>query len=188
MPSQIKLFITDIDGVMTDGGYYHFFGADDGSGFDHVDVNMNGLLKKFNTRDFHGLQMLHDSGVKVVAITTSNSRVNSGAFQASAPYATLIQGAKNKHLTLIRHFESNKETLGWDSIVHWNHVAYIGDDVFDWELLNYVGVAACPSDAEDSIIEYIKKRPDGYVMNAAGGNKCVREFANLILKINQTAV
>ena len=58
---MIKLLAIDIDGTLTDGGYYSpsiFV-----SGFEH------GYFRKFNTRDFVGIKLLVDAGLKVVFIT-----------------------------------------------------------------------------------------------------------------------
>ncbi len=49
-PGDIRLFLTDVDGTLTDGGMYY---GTDGTEF-----------KKFNTRDGMGLQMLQRTGVK----------------------------------------------------------------------------------------------------------------------------
>ena len=56
-------------------------------------------------------------------------------------------------------------------------VAYIGDDVNCIELLSWVGLAACPSDACDKV----KALPGIEVMSRKGGDACVREFVEKIL-------
>jgi len=56
-------------------------------------------------------------------------------------------------------------------------VAYIGDDVNCFELLSSVGLAACPSDALDTI----KNIPGIIQMKKKGGEGCVREFVELIM-------
>ena len=57
-------------------------------------------------------------------------------------------------------------------------MAYIGDDVNCFDLLSAVGLRACPADA----VEEVRSIPSIIVMNLKGGEGCVREFANLILK------
>ena len=59
---NIKLFITDIDGTLTDGGMYYSENGDE--------------LKKFNTRDGMGLQMLRDAGIKTAIITSEDRQLN----------------------------------------------------------------------------------------------------------------
>ena len=58
--SQIKALMLDVDGTLTDGGMY--YGAD------------GEALKKFNTRDAHGLQLLRENGIRVCVISTEKSR------------------------------------------------------------------------------------------------------------------
>lgn len=55
---------------------------------------------------------------------------------------------------------------------------FIGDDVWDVDLLKAVGVAACPADAQDCV----KELPDIRVLTKNGGCGCVRELADFILK------
>ena len=57
-------------------------------------------------------------------------------------------------------------------------VAYIGDDVNCYELLNIVGVAACPADASD----IVKSIPNIRILTKKGGEGCVREFIGDIIK------
>ena len=53
--NKIKLFISDVDGTLTDGGMYY--------------SSQGELMKKFNTRDAVGLRLLQESNVKVALIT-----------------------------------------------------------------------------------------------------------------------
>ena len=57
--SQIKAFILDVDGTLTDGGMYY---GPEGE-----------ALKKFNTRDAHGLQLVRENGIKVCVLTSEDS-------------------------------------------------------------------------------------------------------------------
>ena len=58
---KIKLVITDVDGVLTDGGMYY---SKDGE-----------FLKKFNTRDAMGMELLLDLGIKTIMLTRENSNI-----------------------------------------------------------------------------------------------------------------
>ena len=62
-----------------------------------------------------------------------------------------------------------------------SEVAYIGDDVNCRELLQHVGLAACPADAMD----VIKSIPGIVLLKKKGGEGCVREFVELIIKHNE---
>ena len=59
--SSIKLMITDVDGVLTDGGMYY---SEKGESF-----------KKFNTRDGMGVELLRNHKIPVVIITGENSKI-----------------------------------------------------------------------------------------------------------------
>lgn len=61
--ANVKLFLTDIDGTLTDGGMYYSENGDE--------------LKKFNTRDGMGLKLLQKKGIKVGIITSENRDLNS---------------------------------------------------------------------------------------------------------------
>lgn len=58
---KIRLFLTDVDGVMTDGGMYYSETGDE--------------LKKFNTRDGMGFQLLRKAGIKVGIITSEDTKI-----------------------------------------------------------------------------------------------------------------
>ena len=58
---KIRLVITDVDGVLTDGGIFY---------------SKNGeFLKKFNTRDSMGMELLLNCGIKTVMLTRENSEI-----------------------------------------------------------------------------------------------------------------
>ena len=53
--TNIKLFLTDVDGVLTDAGMYYSENGDE--------------LKKFNTRDGKAFELLRNAGIKTGIIT-----------------------------------------------------------------------------------------------------------------------
>jgi YrbI family 3-deoxy-D-manno-octulosonate 8-phosphate phosphatase len=53
------------------------------------------------------------------------------------------------------------------------HVAYIGDDINDLEVISVVGLAACPADSMKQVKEKVK-----VVLSKKGGEGCVREFVD----------
>ena len=58
---SIKLVITDVDGVLTDGGMYY---SETGK-----------IFKKFNTKDGMGVEILHNLGIKTIFLTRENSKI-----------------------------------------------------------------------------------------------------------------
>lgn len=148
---NIKLFITDVDGTLTDSGMYYSENGDE--------------LKKFNTRDGMGLQLLQKKGIKVGIVTSENTQmVERRAAKLKVNY--LRQGKRDGgKLAVVQ--EICKEMN-----ITMQEVAYIGDDVNCKDLLMSVGLAACPEDAMDEI----KAIPSIKVMSKKGGEGCVREF------------
>jgi len=154
--STIKLLLTDVDGVLTDSGMYYSEAGDE--------------LKKFNTHDGMGLQLIRQKGVKTGIITSEDTRLVERRFQ-KLKLDFLYQGKREGgKLAAVKEI-CEKEGIKL------KEVAYIGDDVNCFELLSSVGLAACPSDALDTI----KNIPGIIQMKKKGGEGCVREFVELIM-------
>lgn len=155
--ASIKLFMTDVDGTLTDAGMYYTENGDE--------------LKKFNTRDGMGLQLLQKKGVKVGIVTSENTKmVERRAAKLKVDY--LRQGKRDGgKLAVVKEI---CEEMG----ISLREVAYIGDDVNCKELLSSVGFCACPADAMDEI----KAIPNIQIMTKRGGEGCVREWIERIMK------
>lgn len=152
--SAIKLLLTDCDGVLTDAGVYY---GDDGES-----------LKKFNMRDGMGAERLRKfAGVNVGIIT--GERSPSVIKRAEKLQITELHlGIKDKPAV----FKEISNRLGLEP----HEIAYIGDDYNDIEIMQLVGLTACPADA----LPYVKVYAD-FVCEAKGGEGCFREFAELII-------
>lgn len=158
---MIKVFLSDLDGTLTNGGYYV-------SGKDNCAV-----VKSFHTRDFYGFRLLHEKGIKIGIITAAGSKCDSNQISRAAPFAALFHNIQDKY-HLVR------ETYVRELHIPWDDIAYIGDDLNDLELLRAVGYAACPADADERIISYLESRPvNGWITRRVGGQGCVREFINI---------
>ena len=158
--TKIKLFLTDVDGVLTDAGMYYSENGDE--------------LKKFNTRDGKGIELLRKAGIKTGIITSENTKiVKNRAKKLKMDY--LYQGVRNK-LQVAKEI-CTKEGIGLEQ------VAYIGDDINCLELLQKVGLAACPADAD----EEIRRIPNIIHLSKKGGNGVVRELIFKILKSSYAA-
>lgn len=153
---DIQLFISDIDGVLTDGGMYYSELGDE--------------LKKFNTRDGMGFGLLRNAGIKTAIITSENTRIaERRAEKLKIDY--LKQG-----MARIGKLEAALEICR-EANIDLSQTAYIGDDVNCFELLSKVGFPACPADAADKI----KAIPGIKILTKKGGEGCVREFIDEIL-------
>ena len=151
MVKKIKLFLTDVDGVLTDGGMYYSASGDE--------------LKKFNTRDGVAVELLHEAGIKTGMITSETTKiVENRAKKLKIDY--LVQGAKAGGKLTSAEEICKKEGITLDE------VAYIGDDINCIDLLSAVGLKACPADASAKV-----KRISGIIILAKkGGEGVVREF------------
>lgn len=152
--SKIKLFLSDVDGVLTDAGMYYTENGDE--------------FKKFCTYDGMGFQLLQKTGVKVGILTTEDRELN----RRRAKKLGLdfdFHGAKDK-LQIV------KDLCAAENITL-DQVAYIGDDVNCFGLLSHVGIAACPNNAVDKI----KAIPNIMHLERNGGDGVAREFVELFL-------
>ena len=150
---KIKMFLTDCDGVLTDGGMYYTENGDE--------------MKKFNTRDGMGLSLLHEHGIITGIITGEKAELvrNRGS---KLELDEVLLGVSNK-------LESAEE-LAKKYNVSLAEIAYIGDDLNDVELLKNVGFSACPSDATDEVKSVVE-----YISSKKGGEGAVRDFIHWIL-------
>ena len=150
---DIKLFLSDVDGVMTDAGMYYSENGDE--------------LKKFNTYDGMGFQLIQKMGIKVGILTKEDRQLNR---------------ARAKKLKLDFHFHGIQDKLSQldqllkDLDLNYSQVAYVGDDVNDIEVLKKVGFAFCPS----SSIPEVLQMENIHVLKAGGGQGAIREIYNTI--------
>lgn len=152
----IKLFLMDVDGVLTDAGMYYSDKGDE--------------LKKFNTHDGKGIELLRNAGIKTGIITSENTCiVEKRAKKLKIDY--LYQGVKDK-------INVAKEICEQESI-SLDEVAYIGDDINDIELLSNVGIAACPANS----LPNVKSIPNIINLSNSGGEGAVREFVEMLIHV-----
>lgn len=156
MTEKIRLFLTDVDGTLTDGGMYYSAQGD--------------TMKKFNTRDGMGLKLLQAAGIKTGIITGETTEIVARRTEKLG-LDFLVQG---------HGFEGKVEAargLCAELGIGLENVAYIGDDVNCIPMLTAAGLAACPADA----MPRVKALAGIRVMSLRGGDGCVREFADMIL-------
>tara|TARA_B100001250_G_scaffold40975_1_gene32442 strand:- start:25225 stop:26367 length:1143 start_codon:yes stop_codon:yes gene_type:complete len=153
--SNVKLFLSDVDGVLTDSGMYYTEKGDE--------------FKKFSTYDGMAFQILQKTGVKVGILTSENRELNRRrAIKLGLDFD--FHGAEDK-LQVVTEL-CKKENITIDQ------VAYIGDDINCFSLLSSVGIAACPNNA----VYKIKAIPNIIKLRNNGGDGVVREFVELILQ------
>lgn len=153
--ARIKLVLTDCDGVLTDGGVYY---GESGE-----------VLKRFNIRDGMGVVRLRELAGVQTGIVTGETSPSVVTRAAKLKITELHLGAGDK-LSLLPGILSR---LSLDP----SEVAFIGDDVNDLAILQAVGLSACPADATRQ-----NKAVVDYCCEAAGGQGCFRELAELIIE------
>ena len=152
---SIKIFLSDVDGVLTDGGMYYTESGDE--------------FKKFNCYDGMGMKLLQEKGYKVGIITSEDKQINRNrARKLKLDFD--FHGIKDK-LKFMQEFCINEN-------FKLSEIAYVGDDINCFDLLSNVGVCACPKNA----VSKIKNIPNIKLLNSSGGNGAFREFAEIYLK------
>lgn len=156
--NKIKLFLSDVDGVLTDGGMYYSENGDE--------------MKKFNTRDGMGFELLRKAGIKTGIITSENTKiVERCAAKLKVDY--LYQGKREGGKLAAAKEICAKENITIEDI------AYIGDDINCMDLLEAAGIAACPANAMQAV-----KNKGISVLKMKGGEGMVREFVEMLLSLN----
>ena len=151
---NIKILLTDVDGVLTDGGMYYTSNGD--------------VMKKFHTRDGMGVNMLRRKGIPTVIVTKEKTlMVKKWAKKMNIDH--IYDGIQKKEdiLKIISKKYSVKNS----------EIGYIGDDVNDIELLKMVGFSATPNDGipeAQKIVHYICKK--------SGGEGAFREVSDILLR------
>ena len=152
---KIKLVLTDVDGVLTDGGRYF---SEKGE-----------IAKKFHTRDGMGVNILLRNGIKTAIVTKEKSKlVKKWAKEMNV--SKLYDGIINKEMKL--------NQICKDFGIKKDEIAYIGDDVNDMELLSQVGLSMTPGDGIDSLKNLVD-----YTCKKNSGDGAFREISDLILSI-----
>lgn len=150
---NLKLFVMDVDGTLTDG---------------KIHIGPNGEdMKSFNVKDGYGIaQILPKHNVIPVIITGRESEiVKFRANELNIKY--LFQGVSDK-LSLLK-------SLSQQLNVNPEEIAYIGDDLNDLDCIDYCGITACPNDSVSQVLSTVD-----YISAENGGNGAVRDFIDYL--------
>ncbi|WP_104694310.1 acylneuraminate cytidylyltransferase [Helicobacter equorum] len=155
----IKLFVSDVDGTLTDGGMYYYDNGVEG--------------KKFSSLDGKGFEILRKHGIKTAILTgENNSIIEQRAKKLAVDYLYMGLNAEEKRDKLFDICKREK--------ISPKEVAYIGDDVNCLLVLMCAGQKACPINAHEKI-----KSIEGIIqLNKKGGDGAVREFIDQIIEGN----
>ncbi len=150
---KINILLTDVDGVLTDGGMYYSSKGD--------------VMKKFHARDGMGVTLLRKKGIPTIIVTKEKTdMVRKWANKMKV--VELFDGIQNKEKIVDVICKKYKVSV--------DQIGYIGDDVNDIELLKKVGFSATPKNG----ITKVQKIVD-YICKKNGGEGAFREIADLLI-------
>lgn len=151
---KIKMFLTDCDGCLTDGGMYYSENGDE--------------LKKFNTKDGMGLSNIRNKGVATGIITGENTKIVERRAE-KLHINELHQGVTDK-LSVVRELAKKYH-------VSLEEVAYVGDDVNDIPVMEQVGFPCTVNDANSKVKELAT-----YISSYNGGDGAIRDIIEHLFK------
>jgi len=153
---NVKAFAFDVDGVFTDGT---------------VILHPTGeLLRTSNTRDGYAVHVAIEKGFPIAIISGGKSESVRARFAGlGVTDIYLGESDKTEALTDFR-FKYGLE---------FSEILYMGDDLPDFEVMKKVGIPTCPADAAPEI-----RGISVYVSNYPGGNGCVRDVIEQVLRLN----
>ncbi|MCQ2348000.1 MAG: HAD-IIIA family hydrolase [Paludibacteraceae bacterium] len=160
--TNIKLFLTDVDGCLTDGGMYYSANGEE--------------MKRFCVYDGMGMVLLRKAGIKCGILTSETTEI-------------VAQRAKKLNLDYLymgvgRQVDDVKQTkldvckqICTEMGISLKDVCYVGDDINDLDLLQAVGLAACPANARPEV----KAIPGILHLTRNGGDGAIRELCDKLL-------
>lgn len=152
--APIRLILTDVDGVLTDG---------------RVILDNQGIeSKQFNIRDGQGMRLWQEVGGQWGIVTGRSSQVVK--LRAAELDIEIVRQAVGDKLAEVRGI---CEELDLDL----TEVCYIGDDLPDWAVIKQVGLGVAVGDAADEL-----RQDADYITSQPGGHGAIRELVEVILK------
>ena len=153
--NDIKAFIFDIDGVLTDGTVHI---AEDGQ-----------LLRQMNIKDGYAMKVAIDKGYPVCII--------SGGSNEGVRIRLQNLGIKDVYMATPDKVEKFHEICDAYQLKP-EEILYMGDDIPDYLVMQKVGLPTCPQDAVQEI-----KGISKYISHANGGKGAVRDVIEQVLKV-----
>ncbi len=152
---RIKLFLCDVDGVLTDGSVF---------------IGGEREIKRFNIRDGLGMILAQRAGLKV------------GWVSARPSAATQMRAKELKIDFLVQQGDNLSKTGAVEQLLareklDWSEVCFVGDDVVDLGPLARAGLGVAVADARPQV-----KAAADFVTSAVGGRGAVRETIEMILQ------
>jgi len=153
---NIKAMIFDVDGVFS----REFIAMDKGE-----------FYRTMNPKDGYAIKKAVDEGYVIAIITGGNSKSVFDRFKTLGVSDIFLS-----HLDKIPALEQFCQKYNLNE----KDLLYMGDDIPDLEVMKKVGFSACPADAANEIIEIAD-----YISDKNGGEGCVRDIVEQVLKIQE---
>lgn len=150
---KIRVVVTDIDGVLTDGKLFYFDGK---------------LYRFFNIKDGPAFCLLKLAGIKTAVISGKGSQESRRRFKKLGA-DLYFENVKNKLDVMEKHIIGKH--------VKWDEVCYLGDDLPDLPVMNKAGLSMAPFDAVPEV-----KSAAVHVCKKKGGEGVFREAVEIILR------
>lgn len=158
----VKLFLTDVDGCMTDGGMYYSANGDE--------------MKRFCVYDGMGIVLLRKAGVPCGILTSETTEIVARrARKLGMEYLRMGVGSQvaTGRQTKLEAAQEICNELG----ITLDEVCFVGDDINDIDLLSHVGTAVCPTNA----MQQVKDIHGIIILTHKGGDGAIREICEMIL-------
>ncbi len=153
---KIKLFVFDVDGVLTDGSLYVFADGEQ--------------VRRMNIKDGFALQLAVKKGYGLMVMSGSDSQGVIKRLEKLGISDVFMKVADKKQL-LLTYLSEKKLAI--------EDVLFMGDDIPDYAVMKIAGLACAPADAMPEI-----KTLAQYISTKNGGEGCVRDVIEKVLKIN----
>jgi 3-deoxy-D-manno-octulosonate 8-phosphate phosphatase (KDO 8-P phosphatase) len=152
--AAIELLLTDVDGVLTDGGVF---------------IDNQGVESKcFNIRDGLGIRLWQNSGGLAGIVTGRSSQIVK-LRAAELDMEIVRQGVKDK-LPVVEEILASLKLRP-------EQLAYVGDDLPDVPTIRHAGLGIAVADAPEEV-----RSAADYVTSVPGGGGAIREVVELLLK------
>ncbi len=153
---QVKAFVFDMDGVLTDGSL--------------LILANNEFVRTMDIKDGYALQHAVKKGYHVVVISGSVSKPCAERFEYLG-IRNVFMKVKDKEDILAQFVLANN--------LKWEEILFMGDDLPDLDVMKQVGLPCCPADAVSEI-----KAVSKFISTKNGGKGCVREVIEKVLRLN----
>jgi 3-deoxy-D-manno-octulosonate 8-phosphate phosphatase (KDO 8-P phosphatase) len=155
---EIKCFVFDVDGVLTDGKI--------------IALSNGEQARTFLIKDGYAIERALKAGYHIAIISGGNQE---GVFKR-------LQFLNIEHIYLgVKDKVSVLKGICDQLTIEPNVILYMGDDWPDYEVMQLVGLPACPADAVSDV-----RAISNYISDIKGGEGCVRDVIEKVMRVQGT--